>query len=252
MDTATIITTMTDAALDQHDALADAQQTLFDLLTWTSPAWPIGAFAFSGGIEWACEAGHLPDADRTLEWIETLLAHGPVWNDAVVFVHAHRAGLAGDHDAMATVAELAQACATSAERRLETVAQGAAFRRIARSTFGAATLAPLDAVGDADLAYPVVFACLAARRGVAIAPALAAFVHGVVANLVSAAQRLVPLGQTDAQKILHALRPGLARLVARAIALPDADPLDQIAGATFVADLGTMAHETQYTRLFRT
>ncbi len=252
MRMATTITTMTDAALDGPDAPADAQRTLLDLLTWTSPGWPIGAFAFSGGLEWACEAGYLPDADHALEWIETLLAHGPGWNDAVLFVHAHRAAAARDDAAMAAVAELAQACATSAERRLETTAQGAAFRRIARSTFGAHALAPLDAVGDAELGYPVVFACLSARRGVPIELALSAFVHGAVANLVSAAQRLVPLGQTEAQRILHALRPGLARLVARAFALPDGDPLDQIGGATLVADLGTMAHETQYTRLFRT
>ena len=230
----------------------DGQQALLDLLTWSSPAWPIGAFAFSGGLEWACDAGFLPDADSAFVWIETLVANGPIWNDAVFFVHAHRAALAGNDPALLAIAELAQASTTSAERRLETIAQGAAFRRIARSTLGAALLAPLDAVKDVDIAYPVVFGCLAARRDVPIEPALGAFLQGVVANLVSAVQRLVPLGQTDAQKILFALRPGVRRVTARAVALPADDPLEQIGGATLVADLGTMAHETQYTRLFRT
>ena len=249
------ITTRTAITMPVTEDIADpasGQRALFDLLTWTSPAWPIGAFAFSGGLEWACEAGFLPDAAGARAWIETLVADGPVWNDAVFFVHAYRAACGKDDEAITAVAECAQACATSAERRLETVAQGAAFRRIARAAFGAASLAALDAVEDTDLAYPVVFACLAAWRGVAIEPALSAFLHGIVANLVSAAQRLVPLGQTDAQKILLALRPGIRHVVARAIALPDDDPLEQIGGATLLADLGTMAHETQYTRLFRT
>jgi len=237
---------------EQMTTAGNRQRALLDLLTWTSPAWPIGAFAFSGGLEWACDTGFLPDADVAFVWIETLLENGPPWNDAVFFVHAYRAMVADDEQALLAVAELAQACATSAERRLETVAQGAAFRRIARTTCGASTLAPLDSVDDTDITYPVVFACLAARRDVPMELALAAFVQAGVANLVSAAQRLVPLGQTDAQKILFALRADIGRLIDRALVLQSADPLEQIGGATLMADLGTMAHETQYTRLFRT
>jgi urease accessory protein len=110
----------------------------------------------------------------------------------------------------------------------------------------------LAQVADEDLAYPVAAAALYAFTGVALAPALAAWLHGAVANLVSAAQRLVPLGQTDGQKAVRDLRSAVLAAVADAAALPDGDPFEALGSAALVAELGCMAHETQYTRLFRT
>lgn len=226
---------------------------LYDLLSWTSPAWPIGGFAHSGGLEWAVEEGLVTNRAGTTRWLEDLLAYGPVHNDAVLFVHAFRAANAGDVARLTEIADLAAASQTGHERRVEATAQGAAFRRIALSTTASTGFADLlAAVDDEDLTYPVAAATLFARNGIALDAALMAWLHGVVANVVSAAQRLVPLGQTDGQLVLRDLRPVLFAMVAAMAALPDGDPFDAMGGCALVADLGCMAHETQYTRLFRT
>lgn len=231
--------------------MADA--TLYDLMTWMSPSWPIGAFAHSSGLEWGVEAGHVHDRATTAEWITTLIEHGPLRNDVVLFVHAWRAANGSDAIRLQEVSELAAATQTSFERRLEATAQGAAFRRIALATcddseFGAL----LAAIEDEDLAYPVVAAVLFAAHGIDLRPGLTAWLHGAAANLVSAAQRLVPLGQTDGQKVLRALREPIFAAVEAALAFPDDNPFEALGGCTVLAEIGCMAHETQYTRLFRT
>lgn len=225
---------------------------LFDLLSWMSPAWPIGGFAYSGGIEWAVEAGHVTTRASAQEWILAMLEEGSLWNEAVIFTHSWRAAQGRDVVRMTEVAQLAAASLTSAERRLESTAQAAAFRRIASVATPAATLETLAGVEDGELAYPVVVGALAAGRGIAARPALMAWLHAAVANFVSAALRLVPLGQTDGQIILAAMKPHILALAQRAVGLPDGDPFMAMASATPLADFATMAHETQYTRLFRT
>ncbi|WP_260928868.1 urease accessory protein UreF [Novosphingobium sp. 9] len=226
---------------------------LFDLLSWMSPAWPVGAYTHSGGLEWAVEERFITDAPSCQGWIADLLGQGPLWSDLVLFAHAFHAARAGDGIALLAVAELAHAAATGAERRLETCAQGEAFRRIAGAAASAEAFVLLDDVPEDELAYPVACACLMAQADLPLEPALAAFAHGAVANLVSAAQRLVPLGQTHAQQVLRALKPQVLVQAARAAALdPNEDPFAQMGSASLMAELGCMAHETQYTRLFRT
>jgi urease accessory protein len=229
--------------------MADA--ALYDLMSWMSPAWPIGAFAHSGGLEWAVEHGHVTDRANCTEWIAALIERGAIHNDMVLFVHTWRAAKAGDSERLREVAELAVASQTGFERRLEATAQGAAFRRIALASIEGfpELLTDLD---DDDLAYSVAAAALFAAQGIDLRQALTAWLHGAVSNLVSAAQRLVPLGQTDGQRVLRALREPIFAMVETALVLPDTDPFDQLGGSTLLAELGCMAHETQYTRLFRT
>lgn len=236
----TTITTMDDGAL-------------FDLLSWMSPAWPIGAFAHSGGIEWAVEAGHVVDAASTADWILDLLEHGPIANEAVFFLHAFRAACEEDAERLAEVAELAAAAQSGFERHLETTAQGAAFRRIALQASTPSAFATLIAAVPAEqLAYPVAAGCLFGCHDVPELHGLVAYLHGCIANLVSAAQRLVPLGQTDGQRVLLHLRAPIRALAMRVIATATEDPFEALTGCTLVAEIGCMAHETQYTRLFRT
>ena len=169
-------------------------------MTWMSPAYPIGAFAYSSGIEWAVEAGDIADAGSLAAWIATLLRHGSLWADAVVFCHAHRAAASEDDRALRELAELAAALAGSKERFLETTAQGRAFMAITTAVWPAAALDRLAAGQDGPLAYPVVAGAACAGHGIAAAPALTAFLHGSASNLVSAGVRLVPLGQTEGQR----------------------------------------------------
>ena len=220
---------------------------LYRLMAWLSPAYPIGAFSYSGGIEWAVEAGDVTDAATLARWLAVMIAEGSGLCDAVLLRHAHRTIVGNDDAALAAVAELGAAFAASRERFLETTAQGRAFFDTTRAAWPCAALDRLAVAWDGPLAYPVAVGAAAAGHGIAVEPALAAFLQAVAGNLVSAALRLVRLGQTDGQRVLAGLEPVIADCVRRALACP----LEEIGGAAFRADLAGMHHETQYTRLFR-
>ena len=220
---------------------------LYRLQAWLSPAYPVGAFSFSGGLEWAVEAKDVVDAGSLQRWIAVVLAAGGAFCDAVFFVHAWRAIETADDRALAAVAELAAAFAPSKERHLETTAQGAAFLSATRAAWPCAALDRLIAAWPGPCAYPVAVGAAAAGHRIALAPALAAFLHALAANLISAGVRLIPIGQTDGQRVLAALEPVIADAAARALATPQ----EEVGSAAFRADLASLRHETQYTRLFR-
>jgi urease accessory protein len=226
---------------------AAGDRALYRLMAWLSPAYPVGAFSYSSGIEWAVEAGDIRDAESLRGWLNVMLAEGGGFCDAVLFAHAYRAVAACDDKALHGVAELAAALAPSKERHLETTAQGNAFIEATRAAWSCAALDRLKKIWDGPVAYPVAVAVAAAGHGVALEPALAAFLQAVAANWVSAGVRLIPLGQTDGQRVLAALEPVVAATVERALSTP----LDDVGSAAFRADLAGARHETQYTRLFR-
>ena len=216
-------------------------------MAWLSPAYPVGAFSYSGGLEWAVEAGDVTNADALAAWLAVLIGEGGGFCDAVLFVHAHRAAAKRDGEALRTVAELAAAFAPSKERHLETSAQGGAFLEVTRAAWPCAALDRLTQQWPGPYAYPVAVATAAAGHGIAVEPALAAYLHAVAANLVSAGVRLIPLGQTDGQRVIAALEPLIGATARRALATP----LDAMGAAAFQVDLAGQCHETQYTRLFR-
>jgi urease accessory protein len=216
-------------------------------MAWLSPAFPVGAFSYSSGIEWAVEAGDIKDADSLKSWLGVMLADGGGYCDAVLFAHAHRAVRDENDKALRAVAELASAFAPSKERHLETTAQGNAFVEATRAAWGCAAIERLKKTWDGPVAYPVAVAVAAAGHGIALAPALAAYLQAVAANWVSAGVRLIPLGQSDGQRVLAALEPVVGVTLKRATAAK----LDDIGSSAFRADLASARHETQYTRLFR-
>ena len=220
---------------------------LYRLQAWLSPAYPVGAFSFSSGLEWAVEAGDVNDAATLQRWLAVILTEGSGVCDAVFFAQAHRAVEQSDDEALAAVAELAVALAPSKERHLETTAQGSAFLAATRAAWPCAALDRLVAVSPGPCAYPVAVGAAAAGHGIPVVPALAVYLHALTANLISAGVRLIPLGQTDGQRVLAALEPVIAAASARALATP----LDEVGSAAFRADLASLRHETQYTRLFR-
>lgn len=220
---------------------------LYRLMSWLSPAYPVGAFSYSGGLEWTVEAGEVKDAATLADWLATMITHGSVFCDAVFFVQAHTASHTGNDDALRTVAELAAAFASSKERHLETTAQGRAFMDATLAAWPCDALTRLGTIWPKAIAYPVAVGVAAAGHEIPLAHALGAYLHAVVANLISAGVRLIPLGQTAGQRVLAELEPVVAATAQAAIATP----LDAVGGATFRADIASMRHETQYTRLFR-
>jgi urease accessory protein len=220
---------------------------LYRLMTWLSPAFPVGAFSYSSGIEWVVEAGDVGDAASLCSWLGSMLADGSGFCDGVFLACAHRAASSDDDAQLREIAELASAFVPSRERQLETSAQGRAFIDIARAAWNCASLDRLTSACGGTIVYPVAVGLVSAAHAIPLASTIHAFLHAVTSNWISAGARLVPLGQTDSQRVLAQLEPTVAATARRALAAS----LDDLGSANFRADLASMRHETQYTRLFR-
>lgn len=217
------------------------------LLIWLSPAFPVGSFAFSHGLEWAVHAGHVHDVATVISWLDALLEHGAPRNDAIFAIYAWRATTSRDAHGLREVNALALATAGSRERHLETTAQGNAFVAIIRQAWREPTFDwGVDAL-QGDVAYPVAVGLTCAAHGVSSRDMLRSYVLAQVQNLVSAIIRLSVIGHTDGQRAIAALLPGVGRLALST----EAATLDDIGGAAFQSDIASLRHETQYSRLFR-
>ena len=210
---------------------------LLRLLTWLSPAFPVGSFGYSHGLETAIREGAVTDARALTGWIAGLLEHGSGWTDAVLVKAAWTAVTAEDHTALDEVAELAEALAPSLERRRETMAQGEAFL---------AAVAAWSPPPIVRAPYPVALGAAAGAACLPLAPALTAWLHAFGANLVSVAVRAIPLGQSDALQVIAALEPVILRTASRAAE----STLDDLGSASLVSDIAAMRHETLDGRLF--
>lgn len=198
-----------------------------------SPAFPTGGFAYAQGLEWAMSQGVVADGAALAEWLRDLLAHGALWSDAVLLSLALRR----DADP-AALDDLARALCQSAERLTETVEQGAAFARTAAALCGAPSL---------PAALPVAVGRALGPLPLPPAEVIALFLHGQALNLVLAAVRFMPLGQTQGQAVLARLAPDILRAADRAAVATDAD----LGGCAIGADIAQMRHETMQTRIFR-
>lgn len=208
---------------------------LLTLAQWLSPSYPVGAFSYSHGLEWAVECGDVCDALSFQDWLTDILAHGSGQSDAILLATAYGAS---DAEALAEVDATARALAPSRERLMETTLQGTAFASLTSDIWPA----PLS-----ELCYPVAIGAAARMLGLPLRETLAMYLHAVAGNLTSAAIRLVPLGQTEGQATLAAV----ASLCETLAETAQTQTLDDIGSCCFAADIASMKHETQYSRLFR-
>lgn len=210
--------------------------------TWLSPAFPTGAFAYSHGLEAAIAEGWVTNAETMRDWVAALLLYGSLYNDLVLGAEAFRAVGAGDLERLTSVAELATALCGTSERRLEVLGIGAAFLAAAGPW-----LEPAPTSWPAEMPYAVGVGAVAARSGLGLETTLAVLAGALAHGLVSAATRLVPLGQRDAVTALRDLEP-VAFEAARQAAESD---LSALGSATLLSEIAAMRHETLKTRLFR-
>ena len=215
-------------------------QALLRLMAWLSPAFPVGSFAYSGGLERAVHDGLVQDTASLRDWIVSLIRHGSVWNDAVLLAEAH--GAAEDAARLAEAAELAEALAGSKERHQETMLLGEAFLAAAN-----AWPHPVFSKLPAKVAYPIAVGAVAGAHGIYREKALAAFLHALASQMQSAGIRLGVTGQKDGTAILAVLEDVIAEVAKRAAR----SSLDDLGAATVQADIASLRHETQGTRLFR-
>jgi urease accessory protein len=221
---------------------------LYRLLAWLSPAYPIGAFSYSHGIETAVEEGFIRDRVSLVAWLESVLRQGSGAVDGALFAAAWRAAETRDWPAFDAVAERAAAWRGTSEMALESRQQGGSFLSMTRAAWPHPALDAVHERLSGELALPVAVALAAAAHGIALEPALEGYLHAFTANLISAALRTVPLGQSDGQVALAALEPAVRGAVEAAVGVAS---LDEVGTSTPLLDWCSLRHETQYTRLFR-
>ena len=228
----------------------DGSAGLYRLLAWASPLFPTGAFSYSHGLEAAVCDGAVRDRISLEAWIRATVVHGSGRIDADILRDAWRAAEGGDAAALAEVGRRGAALRATAELALESAQQGAAFLAAYEAAWAAPHPDPLparEARKSEGQCHAAVFGAVAARAGVALPAALTAYLHAFAANLMSAGLRLGIVGQNDGQRILAALEPVVLAAVESSLARNAED----FGAATFALDLASMAHETQYSRLFR-
>jgi urease accessory protein len=233
--------------IDAHSPGCDAGEAgLLLLQAWLSPAFPVGGYSYSHGLEYAVEAGALPDRAALQNWIEGILLFGAGRNDALLIREIHRAVTAREFERCDEIAAFAAAFRGTSELALESSAQGTAFVRAL--TAGWPEIAAAEPLRQWQRpVYPVAFGAAGAIAGIDQRLAVTAYLHAFCSNLVSAALRLMPIGQSEGlaclanlSKMLPALADGWELV-----------PFDDIGAAALMVDFCSMRHETQYTRLFR-
>ncbi len=215
-------------------------QELLRLMTWMSPAFPIGAFSYSHGLEQGVEDQLITDRNDLYDWLYDLLTMGSLWNDTLVFAESWRAARHGS--SLDELACLVEAMASTAERHLETINQGKAFVDAAKAW----PHPILDQLPD-QCALPVAAGALSAAHSINLGSATTAYAQAIIANLVQASLRLLSLGQHDGVALMAALENTISATATRA----SCATLDDLGSATVLAEIASMRHETQYSRLFR-
>ena len=224
--------------------------SLLRLQSWLSPAFPTGAYSYSHGLERAVEAGLVHDRGSLVDWLGADLSYGSGRNDAIFFNEAWRSVVDEDRTKLLEVTELAAAFRSTSEFKLESSQQGAACLATLRQAWPDRILDWLfEALRERHIqpTLAVILGVRFATQRISPTLALPAFLQSYTANLVTAAVRLIPLGQTDGQRTIAELE----RTILSASAQAQKATIADLGSAAFMVDLASMAHETQYTRLFR-
>ena len=230
----TIITTMTDVS---------ATRAALRLQSWLSPSFPVGAYSYSHGVEAAIDAGLVTDAETLRDWLEGLLRFGSGANDAILLSEAWRHASASDAAALAVLTEFATALIPTAELRLEATSQGTAFVKTVSAAWEEIEQVSLPPAPP----LPVAYGAVTAAAGIALELAGPLYLQAFVHNIVSAAVRAIPLGQTDGQRVIAALEACVDE-VWRA---SEGCGVDDIGTAALMAEWSSMQHEAMDGRLFR-
>src|SRR5258708_5366989 len=223
---------------------------LLRLQSWLSPVFPTGSYSYSHGLEWAVEAAYIYDRESLVDWLEADLRYGSGRNEAIFFSEAWRSATDDDRARLSEIAELAADFRGTSEFALESSQQALACLRTLCHVWPNGFLNWLSETLSERVVLPalaVVLGVRSAREGIPVGLALPAFLQSYVANLVTAGVRLMPLGQTDGQLAIAALEEA----VLAASAQTRNATIYDLGSAAFMVDLASMAHETQYTRLFR-
>ena len=206
------------------------------LAQWFSPAYPVGGFAYSHGLEAAIASGRIDTAAALKDWVFTVLESGSGRNDALFLAAAYQATTPEE---ITQIDDQCRAFASSFERAKETTLLGQAFAKVSNAVWDS---------GLDSLSFPVAVGVAASRSGLPLRLTTQMFLQAFVSNLASVGMRLIPLGQTEGQRLIR----DAASICAQVAAETETGDLELLSASAFVADIDAMSHETQYSRIFRT
>jgi len=204
------------------------------VMAWLSPSFPLGAFAYSHGLEFEISEGNVSTSKELYEWLKDILRFGSVWNDLVLFCNSYKT----DVDSLNELSDIAKAFAQSKERYYETIEMGNAFSKIISS---------IEGVYLKGMPLPIIMGYIAKIENVSLSYILPLYAHSFISNLISVSIRLLPLGQTDAQKLLFSLFPIIDDVAKEALK----SNIGDMRNKCVLADLASMKHETLKVRLFK-
>lgn len=220
---------------------------LFSLMTWFSPSYPIGSFAYSHGLEYAVEAGIVTNTGDLKNWLYDFLHFGTCYNDSIFISNSYDATEKNDLIFFNEVAAMSKAFKSSSEISLESEQQGISFYQVTSVTLSSKKFESLINGIKKNISYPVVVGCAGSIKKIRKIDLIDAYLHSFISNILSASLRIMPLGQTEAQCILSSLEKEINLISINALSKTISD----LGSSVFMGDWASANHEGQYTRLFR-
>lgn len=217
--------------------------SLLQLIWLASPALPVGGFSYSEGLEAAVELAGVGTGEAAGQWLSDQLHLSLARGDLAVVAQAIGAWRAGDRARIEQLNAWVLQTRESAEFLLQTVQMGHSFVEWLKLHHADAA----GMFGETAASYPVAFAFATERTGASVRDGCLAFAFGWAENMVGAAVKAVPLGQSAGQRMLGRLAAEIPDAVERAMALSDDE---RQAFSPMLAVLSAQ-HEIQYSRLFR-
>ena len=214
---------------------------ILKLLTWNNQSYPIGSYSFSSGLEYAVEINIVNSSKDLKYWLKDLLVFGNLQSDAILLVHAWKLKVENKDNVIASLNNFAASLTQSKEKHIESLEQGKSFIKISKDTWD-------HKFPNDSLMFPLAYACSAAQEGISLNNTLLSFLHSNLCNLLAAGIKLIPLGQTEGQKIQLHLNEYIEKEY-RNILKRD---LSLVGNCGWVNDIVCMKHENQFTRIFRT
>lgn len=227
--------------------------SLLKLLQLASPALPVGAYSYSDGLETLVDRGAIANQNSLRQWLEQELKYGAIRLEAAVMVRAYRSAINSDFEALGYWNAWASAAKETAELRAQSWQMGNSLMRLLldlqhlQQTPVLASIPDLASAVGTPCNYAIAFGMGAAHWQIDLTAAVLGYLHSWASHLIGAGVKLIPLGQTTGQQLLLELSTNITLATQEILALEN----DQLRSCGWGLSLTSMAHETQYTRLFR-
>ncbi len=218
---------------------------LLMLLQLTSATLPVGAYSYSEGLESLVDQGLIKSATDLQTWLTTSLATGSISIEAAILIRAHRAWLQGDQQHVLYWNHWLSATRETAELQQQNWQMGRSLLKLLQDLYPSIDWSGWSMTENWNMA--IIFALAAGLAEIDEHTAVLGYLHSWTSNLVNAGVKLIPLGQTAGQKLMMELATSIASSADQSLCLPD----DQLFSCSWGLALASMAHETQYSRLFR-